>query len=144
MKISTKGRYALRLMIDLAMNDVGQPIRIKEIAERQGISDKYLEQIISSLVKSGYVKSLRGPQGGYRLAREADTYTVGSILRLIEGKLSPVSCLEDEENVCERRDQCVTLVLWEKIDEAVKGVVDNITIQDLVDWNTEKRDNYII
>ena len=94
MKISTKGRYALRMMIDIAVNDHGEPVRIKEIAGRQGISDKYLEQIISVLNKAGYVKSIRGPQGGYRLTKTPAEYTVGSILRLIEGSLAPVSCLE--------------------------------------------------
>lgn len=139
MKISTKGRYALRMMIDLAQNDGVQPVRIKEIAERQEISDKYLEQIISALVKSGMVISQRGPQGGYRLAKAPERYTVGSILRLIEGKLCPVMCLETEENVCARRESCVTLPLWEKLDEAINSVVDTVTLQDLLDWNEERR-----
>ena len=91
MKISTKGRYALRLMIDLAMNDEGNPIRIKDVAMRQNISDKYLEQIISVLNKAGYVKSVRGPQGGYTLKKKPEDYTVGMILRLTEGSLAPVA-----------------------------------------------------
>jgi len=93
MKISTKGRYALRLMLDIALNDAKTPVRIKDIAERQQISDKYLEQIVSSLNKAGFVKSLRGPQGGYRLTKKPEEYTVGMILRLIEGSLAPVACL---------------------------------------------------
>lgn len=138
MKISTKGRYALRLMLDLAMNMNGQPVRVKEISARQDISDKYLEQIISVLTKGGFVISARGPQGGYRLAKEPKDYTVGSILRLIEGKLCPVACLETEKNTCERKNGCITLPLWEKLDEAINNVVDNVTLQDLIDWDKEK------
>ena len=144
MKISTKGRYALRMMLDLAINNTGETIRIKDIAERQEISDKYLEQIISVLNKAGYVKSLRGPQGGYRLARDPKDYTVGMILRLTEGSLSPVPCLDDEENQCTRQGECATLLLWEKLDEAIKGVVDHITLADLVEWQIDKADHYII
>lgn len=145
MKISTKGRYALRMMLDLAMNEKEEPIRIKEIALRQEISDKYLEQIISILAKAGYVKSLRGPQGGYRLSKPAAEYTVGSILRLTEGNLSPVACLEDEVNMCERKEDCITLLLWQKMDEAIKGVVDTVTLQDLIDWHYGKQNNnYVI
>lgn len=138
MKISTKGRYALRLMLDLALNEKEEPIRVKEIAGRQEISDKYLEQIISVLTKAGFVRSMRGPQGGYRLTKTAQEYTVGSILRLTEGNLCPVACLEDEVNLCERKDECMTLPLWEKMDSAIKGVIDNITLQDLIDWQTQK------
>jgi Rrf2 family protein len=141
MKISTKGRYALRLMLDLAMNDTGETVRIKDIAQRQDISDKYLEQIISVLNKAGYVKSLRGPQGGYRLARDPKDYTVGMILRLTEGSLAPVACLDDDVNECNRKDDCVTLQLWEKLYEAIKGVVDNYTLADLVEWQMQKIDH---
>ncbi|MFQ9934611.1 MAG: RrF2 family transcriptional regulator [Lachnospiraceae bacterium] len=138
MKISTKGRYALRLMLDLALNEGSRPVRIKEISERQGISDKYLEQIISTLVKNSFVISTRGPQGGYHLSKKPDNYTVGSILRAIEGKLCPVACLETEENLCDRKDECITLLLWEKLDKAINDVVDSITLQDLIDWNNKK------
>lgn len=144
MKVSTKGRYALRLMLDLAINENGTPIRIKEISERQNISDKYLEQIISTLTKAGYVRSLRGPQGGYHLAKHPKEYTVGSILRLTEGSLSPVACLEDHVNMCEHENQCVTVILWKKLDDAIKGVVDTITLEDLVEWHNNKIDNYVI
>lgn len=144
MKISTKGRYALRLMLDLATNDTGEPVRIKDIAARQEISDKYLEQIISILNKAGYVKSVRGPQGGYRLAKKPQEYTVGMILRLTEGSLAPVSCLEFEENDCPRKKECVTLLLWEKIDKAVKDVVDNVTLENLLEWQKGKIDDYVI
>ena len=134
MKISTKGRYALRLMIDLALNDDGNPIRIKDIAERQGISDKYLEQIISVLNKAGYVRSVRGPQGGYTLKKKPEDYTVGMILRLTEGSLAPVACVEEDEENCERQDGCVTYILWKKISDAISDVVDTVTLKDLVDW----------
>lgn len=134
MKISTKGRYALRLMLDIALNDAKTPVRIKDIAERQQISDKYLEQIVSSLNKAGFVKSLRGPQGGYRLTKKPEEYTVGMILRLIEGSLAPVACLNDDINNCTRADRCPTLILWEKLYDAISEVVDNITLADLISW----------
>ena len=144
MRISTKGRYALRLMLDLAINENGKPIRIEEISERQEISDKYLEQIIAILTKAGYVRSVRGPQGGYNLSKKPREYTVGSILRLTEGSLCPVPCFEDEVNTCERENECVTVILWKKIDDAIKGVVDNVTLEDLVEWHNSKIDNYVI
>ena len=144
MKISTRGRYALRMMLDLAVNNNGEPIRLKDISKRQGISDKYLEQIISILNKAGFVRSIRGPQGGYMLNREPKEYTVRMILRLTEGSLAPVACLDYEPNDCERRNECVTLILWEKLNDAIKSVVDNIALQDLVQWQMEKSDNYII
>ena len=144
MKISTKGRYALRMMLDLAKSKGEKPTSIKEIAERQHISDKYLEQIISVLNKAGYVKSVRGPQGGYMLLKNPEDYTVGMILRLIEGNLAPVECLEFEENTCPRREECVTLKVWEKINDAVKDVVDNITLEDLIQWGNDMSDHYTI
>ena len=110
MKISTKGRYALLLSLDLARHDSDAPVMIKDIASRQDISDKYLEQIISSLNKAGYVKSIRGPQGGYKLARDPESYTVGMILRLTEGSLAPVACLDDEVNNCDRQETCASCV----------------------------------
>lgn len=144
MKISTKGRYALRLMIDLAMNSVGEPVSLKDVAKRQGISEKYLEQIISVLNRAGYVKSIRGAQGGYLLRRAPEEYTVGMILRLTEGSLAPVTCVEDGDFPCERQENCVTVILWKKINEAINSVVDSITLQDLVDWQNEKNGQYII
>lgn len=144
MKISTKGRYALRLMLDLALHDTGEPTRIRDIAARQEISEKYLEQIISTLNKAGYVKSVRGPQGGYHLTKNPAQYTVGMILRLTEGSLAPVSCLEDEVNLCERQEECVTLRLWQMLDRAISEVVDKITLADLVEWQEQKSTDYII
>lgn len=133
MKISTKGRYAVRVMLDLALNDTGECIKVKEIAGRQGLSEKYLEQIIAILNKAGYVKSVRGAQGGYRIAGDAKDYTVGMILRLTEGSLAPVACLEMGEEECDRCDTCETLEVWNEVYRAVNNVVDHITIGDLVD-----------
>ena len=144
MKISTKGRYALRLMMDLAENNTGSPISLKDVAKRQDISDKYLEQIISILNKAGYVRSVRGAQGGYMLKMEPQNYTVGMLLRQTEGSLAPVDCLEYEENLCPRAETCVTLRLWKELDEAIKSVVDKYTLEDLLEWQSEMGDNYII
>lgn len=134
MKISTKGRYALRIMIDLAMNEDKGPIRVKDIASRQNISEKYLEQIIALFNKAGYVKSIRGAQGGYLLTRAPREYTVGMILRLAEGSIAPVACVEDAEAGCEKKGACVSAMLWQKINDAVNDVVDHTTLEDLVEW----------
>ena len=131
-------------MLDLAINDASAPIRIKDIALRQNISDKYLEQIISGLNKAGFVKSIRGPQGGYKLAKDPSYYTVGMILRLTEGSLAPVACLEDEINQCDRQETCATLKLWQQLDDAIKGVVDTVTLARLVEWQEEMIGNYVI
>ena len=144
MRISTKGRYAIKLMLDLATNDNGEPVSIKDIAGRQDISEKYLEQIISVLNKAGYVKSVRGPQGGYLLQRRPEEYTVGMILRLTEGCLSPVDCVAPDGAGCEKGDACVTRILWKKIDDAINEVVDNITLGDLLDWQAASADDYVI
>lgn len=131
MKISTRGRYAIMLMLELALDNTGEFITIKSISEKQNVSDKYLEQIINVLSRSGFVKSKRGSQGGYKLSKPAEKYTIGMILRLIEGSLVPIACMEDDPNQCPRCNQCVTLDIWKKLDEAISGVVDNITIADL-------------
>ena len=144
MKISTKGRYALRLMLDIVQHNDGEPVRVKDIAARQEISVKYLEQIVSILVRAGYLKSIRGPQGGYRLMRQPGEYTVGSILRLTEGSLAPVECLDSEINDCPRSETCVTLRLWKELDQAIKGVVDQYTLEDLKDWSAEAGNNFVI
>ncbi len=133
MKISTKGRYAVRLMLDLAQNDIGGCVKVKDIAARQGISEKYLEQIIAILNKAGFVKSVRGAQGGYRLAKDPKEYTVGMILRLTEGSLAPVACLEENYGECRRCDTCETLSVWRELQEAINQVVDGVTVADLLD-----------
>ena len=138
MKISTKGRYAVRVMLDLATNNTGEYIKVKEIASRQEISEKYLEQIISVLNKAGYVKSIRGAQGGYKIARDPSNYTVGMILRLTEGSLNPVACLDDDINECERCDTCETLEVWKDLAKAINSVVDHVTVADLVERQQER------
>ena len=142
MKVSTKGRYALRLMLDLAVNNTGEPISLKDIARRQGISDKYLEQIISVLNKAKYVKSIRGAQG-YILTKKPEEYTIGMILRLTEGSLAPVACVE-EENTCEKIHDCATILVWQKMNEAINDVVDHMTLQDLVDYEMKECSDYVI
>lgn len=144
MKISTKGRYALRLMLDLATYNTGEPVSIKDIAKRQQISEKYLEQIIAVLNKAGFVRSIRGAQGGYVLKKDPKEYTVGMILRQTEGDLSPVSCIGDEGTPCERKGTCVTVRIYEKINDAVNGVVDHITLSDLLEWQGDMAGEYSI
>ncbi len=143
MKISTKGRYALRLMLDLAMHSGDGPVSLKEIAARQQISEKYLEQIIAVLNKAGFVSSLRGAQGGYQLRKPPGAYTVGMILRLTEGSLAPVDCV-GEDGSCDRKDMCVTIRIWQQIYDAVNQVVDNITLEDILGWQMEQGGDYII
>ncbi len=134
MMISTKGRYALRVMIDLASE---KPLRayvpLKEITQRQNISTKYLESILSVLVKSGLVVGIRGKGGGYRLTKSPEEYTVGSILKLTEGSLAPVSCLHPGAQACERQEACPTLPMWRKLDQMIDAYFENITLQDLID-----------
>lgn len=143
MKISTKGRYALRLMLDLALHNTGEPVSLKDIAKRQEISDKYLEQIISILNKAKYVNSVRGAQGGYSLRMKPEEYTIGMILRLTEGSLAPVACVE-EEGGCERKSDCATALVWRKMNEAINNVVDNMTLADLVEFELQKGEQYVI
>ncbi len=138
MKISTKGRYAVRIMVDLALHNTGECIKVKDIAERQEISEKYLEQIIAALNRAGYVKSVRGAQGGYRLVKKPQEYTVGMILRLTEGSLAPVSCLEDDSVLCNRIDTCETVQVWKDLYRAINQVVDGITIADLVERHNNR------
>lgn len=131
MKISTKGRYALRLMLDLALSSNGKAVPLKECAKRQGISDKYLEQIVTQLSRVGMVRSVRGAGGGYLLTREPSDYIIGDILRTLEGDLSPVSCAPGAP-CCNRSDDCVTREVWQKVQHAVEQVVDSMTLADLV------------
>jgi Rrf2 family protein len=128
------------LMLDLAIYNTGEPVRLKDVARRQQISEKYLEQIISILNKAGYVKSIRGPQGGYMLKNPPEQYTVGMILRQTEGSLSPVS-YEDSGSM-ER--EAVISRIWTQLEEAIDNIVDNITLRDLVEWQNEMANEYII
>ena len=138
MRISTKGRYALRLMMDIATHDQDGYVSLKDVAARQGISMKYSEQIAGMLSKAGMLRSGRGAQGGYRLAREPEEYTVGSILRLTEGNLAPVACLEDSENRCERSHECATLDFWTGLYAVINQYIDRFTLADLVRTEQEK------
>ena len=144
MTISTKGRYALRIMLDLA-GHIGETVKLKDIAARQEISEKYMEQIIAVLNKAGYVRSTRGAQGGYQLVKAPKDYTVGMILRMTEGSLVPVECLAGHALPCEREGKCATVEVYRRIYAAVNNVIDTMTLQDLVDIEHEKAvDNYVI
>ena len=143
MLISTKGRYALRVMIDLAEHQREGYIPLKEIADRQEISEKYLESIIKILVKAKLLDGLRGKGGGYRLTRAPERYTVGAILRLTEEYLAPVSCLEAGAVTCSRMAECRTLPLWQGLDRVINEYLDGITVADLVQPETAG-DNYVI
>lgn len=142
MKISTKGRYAVRMLADLAEHKADGYIALKDIAERQNISKKYLEQIVPLLNKSGILKANRGYQGGYMLAKNPEHITVGEVLRITEGSIAPVACLDFAPIQCERSDQCQTLFVWKGLYKAISEYLDGITIQDILDNNTQS--NYII
>lgn len=137
MKISTKGRYALRMLLDLAEHQEQGFISLKEIAERQHISKKYLEQIVPMLNKSNLLRTNRGNRGGYMLAKLADTITVGEVLRATEGNLAPVSCLEYSENTCKLANNCATLYVWDGLYQVICNYLDNITLQDILCHNNE-------
>ena len=143
MLISTKGRYALRVMIDLAEHQSEEFISLKEVAQRQEISEKYLESIIRLLVKDRVLESLRGKGGGYRLKKDPDQYTVGSILRLTKESLAPVSCLDGNADTCPRMAQCRTLSLWQGLDRVINEYLDSITIADLMHQGAPG-DDYVI
>ena len=132
MKISTKGRYALRLMIDLAEHDATGYVPLRDISKRQEISAKYLEQIVVQLSRAGFVRSTRGAQGGYQLAKAPSDYTVGDILRITEGSLAPVACLDHDPIECARSGECVTLDFWRGLFDVVNQYVDATTLEDLV------------
>lgn len=145
MKISTKGRYGLRLMLDLAVHSDEGLIPLKDISSRQEISEKYLEQIIMLLNRASLVRSVRGSQGGYTLARPAKNITVGDVLRTMEGSLSPVDCVDDDGINCDMSSFCVTKEVWRKIKEAIENVVDHITLEDLVNnYNEKNAPDFII
>ena len=132
MMISTKGRYALRLMTDVAVHGGEELVSLKDVAARQGISMKYLEQIAGLLGKAGLLRSGRGAQGGYRLAKTPQEYTLGSILRLTEGNLAPVACLEAGAAPCQQRDTCPTRSLWCELGRRVNEYLDSVTLADLM------------
>jgi len=146
MKLSTKGRYGLKAMFDLTLHYGDGPISLKSIAERQLISDHYLEQLIASLRKSGLVKSVRGAQGGYMLADSPSKITVGDIIRVLEGPIGPSDCvIEGETSSCDRADCCVTRTVWERIQLSISEVIDSITLQNMLDdyQKINNKDNYM-
>lgn len=130
--ISTKGRYALRVMVDLATNQGEGYLPLKDIAQRQGISEKYLESILKGLVAEKMLLGIRGKGGGYRLTKKPEEYTVGGILRATEGDLAPVSCLEGSAEPCPRKDQCPTLPMWRKLNGMIQDFFDGVTLADLL------------
>ena len=136
MKISTKGRYALRMLCDLALHQEEGYVSLKDIAERQNISKKYLEQIVPLLNRGGFLRTNRGNRGGYMLAQKPSDYTVGDILRATEGSLAPVTCLDYEPNECPRRGECSTLFVWEGLFKTVSEYLDSITLKDIIDKNS--------
>lgn len=129
--ISTKGRYALRLMIDIASYSNGSPVTLKDVSKRQDVSIKYLEQVVSLLLKRGYLISIRGNNGGYLLSKDPKEYTAGDIIRCAEGTLAPVACLQTDCNVCPRKDICSTLDFWKGFYDVVNNYVDSVTLDDL-------------
>lgn len=131
MKISTKGRYGLKVMIDLAIYSNGESITLKSIAERQGISETYLEQLVPHLKKAKLIKSVRGAQGGYLLGAELNNITVGQILRALEGSMAPVGCL-DNTILCDDKNLCISRIVWEKIQDSVNNTIDTLTLKDLI------------
>ena len=140
MNITSKGRYALRVMIDLAQHPDEGFVSLKTVAERQGISMKYLEMIVSSLKKAELVESTRGKEGGYRLSRSPADYSVGEILRCLEDNLAPVSCIKDGEIQCDKAAACVTLPMWKELDELTNTYLDGVSLQDLLTgekWQTK-------
>lgn len=145
MKISTKGRYGLRAMIDLAVYSEVEPVSISSIAARQGISERYLEQLMSLLKKAGLVKSIRGASGGYVLEKEVDAISVGDVLRALEGKLEPVECAAFQQNdSCEAAGGCVTKYVWKKINESINQTVNEISLRELVEESKSVRDKNTI
>lgn len=143
MKISTKGRYALRMLLDLSLHGAEGYVALKDIAKRQSISKKYLEQIVPLLNKAELLRTNRGYQGGYALSKPPDKYTVGEILRVTEGSLAPISCLQYDENSCPRKADCITLPVWEGLYKVIADYLDNISLQDIID-NANAGSDYCI
>ncbi|MHB8173678.1 MAG: Rrf2 family transcriptional regulator [Nitrospirota bacterium] len=135
MQLSTKGRYAVRAMFDLSFYSKGDPVPLSRISEREEISLHYLEQLFNKLRKSGVVESVRGPSGGFRLSRKPSEITVEEIVRVVEGSITPVKCLDikDKKKICHRADKCVTFVLWKRLGKHISDYLSSVTLQDLVD-----------
>lgn len=134
MKLSTKGRYGLKAMFQLALYYGEGPVPLKSVADEQNLSENYLEQLVSILKKNGFLESVRGAQGGYMLSKPPKDITVGNILRALEGDMAPVDCvIDDEMYKCEREEYCVTKLVWTRIRDSINDVIDSITLQDMVD-----------
>ena len=145
MMVSTRGRYALRMLLDLAEYQGDGYVALKDIAQRQEISKKYLEQIIPVLNRAGILQTVRGYLGGYRLAKTPEQYSVGEILRATEGSMAPVACLENQPNACPRCLDCATLPVWQGLEKVVNEYLDGISLQDILDWQLQRRgDDYVI
>lgn len=140
MKISTKGRYALRMLLDMLQHQENGAVALKEVAERQNISKKYLEQIALVLSQKGILHGARGHQGGYRLVGKASDYTICNILETMEGSLHPVSCLDHAPNDCDRCNGCETLFIWEGLDQVIRQYLSSMTLQDVLDRMAQRRD----
>ena len=139
MMVSTRGRYALRMLLDLAEYQGDGYVALKDIAERQGVSKKYLEQIIPALNKVNLLQTVRGYQGGYRLTKDPKEYSIGEILRATEGSMAPVTCLETPTNPCQHQGECATLFIWEGLEKAVNSYLDKISLQDVLDEQNRRR-----
>ncbi len=144
MKISTKGRYALRMLVDICAHEADGFISLKEISDRQNISKKYLEQIVPLLTRNGILRTNRGNKGGYALAKDKDSITVGEVLRATEGSLAPVACLECEVNDCPRAASCDTLFVWEGLQKVISGYLDGITIANISERSLGSGGDYCI
>lgn len=138
MKISTKGRYALRMMLDMAQHQKNGPVALKDIAERQNVSKKYLEQIALILSQEGILQGTRGHQGGYRMVAKPSECTVYSILEIVEGSMHPVACLDHQPNDCERCNGCETLYIWQGLDQVIRDYLNSMTLQDVLDKMSAK------
>lgn len=132
MKLSTRGRYGLKAMFQLALHHGEGPIPLNSIATKQGLSENYLEQLFSALRKDGLIKSVRGAQGGYMLAKDPECITVGNILRVLEGDMAPAECVIDDNVSCDKEENCVTKLVWVRINDSINNVIDSITLQDML------------
>lgn len=144
MKITTKGRYALRMLVDITLHQKDGYVSLKDISERQNISKKYLEQIVPLLNRSHIIKTSRGNKGGYKINGKPEDYTIGDVLKATEGSLAPVACLDYQPNECERVNECVTLPIWEGLYKIITEYLDGITIKDIADKCENSGDSYCI
>lgn len=145
MRISTRGQNAIKFMLDLATYNNGEPVKLRDVARRQDISDKYLEQIVSVLQKASLVKSFKGSHGGYILKYPPEKYTIGYILKTVEGDMSPKECVGENSIECEKKEICIYYRLWHKLYTSINDVLENITLADMLEWQNELwTDQYII